>query len=205
MSILSSTNTGKLKIIQDELERVYPETNNAAFRIVELENYYKKYKVIFSAKTGAGGIITINGYHLNYNIDFENNPYVLFTFFKSPNDFECIDRMFDLKCWKFKFRYCNFSGERWLKKALKWYEHLEYSNLYVPRNFFVIFTKVPEKQYIDFVESIKDNGNNIFINRNSDNNEIDFNSPDVEEYIEKNYEKVEFSDYKFKEFSKNFI
>jgi len=56
MSILSSTNTGKLKIIQDELERVYPETNNAAFRIVELENYYKKYKVIFSAKTGAGGI-----------------------------------------------------------------------------------------------------------------------------------------------------
>lgn len=177
-------------MIRDELEKAYPENQNAKYRIVE--NGKNDYKVIFSAKNGLGGVISIFGHNVNYKIDFENNPYVIFNFFEGEDDLEKIDGLFEFKCYRFTFRYCIFSGKRWLKKVLKWYDKIEHSSIFVPKNFFETMKQFPKEQYKLFMDNTNAYGNTIYINRCYDTNEINFKDENITNYINKYYSKVRY-------------
>lgn len=175
MSILQSSNSGRHKIIDDYFKKVYKKYReswvNIDYKIVKTE---KDYKVIFDAHS-YGQIITVIGYQLPCQIDWENSPYMIFLSFTKPEHYKLIPKNFK-ECYHYEFRNCNFS-ENQVKLVIKHISNIKNSYIQLPDNF---FSELVEKYNIDlysFINNVLNGDNHIFLKEYTSPQSISINEP----------------------------
>ena len=166
MSILKSTTSGRYKVISDYLEKKYSEIDlwdgrpKVEYDIIEGRDDY----IIRLKPKVQGTIIGVNGKEFPCKMLFDNKPYVLFSNFNHPHNFELIDKHFYLNCSNYEFRFCSIYPEQ--EKFLIYnYKHFHWSNICVDEEFFTEILPKHNITYLNFTNSLKENDNKLFVKK----------------------------------------
>ena len=166
MSILKSTRSGRLRIISDYLENKYSKMRlwdgspKVEYDIIECKNDY----IIRLKPQIKTTIIYVNGKEFPCKMVFDNKPYVLFSYFTTPDKFELIDKHFYINCFNYEFRCCSIYPEQ-QKFLVHNYKHFHQSDIYVDEKFFTEILPKHNIEYSDFINSLKEQNNTLFVRK----------------------------------------